>query len=120
MDDNRKFKHTNTLNMEINFEQFIEKYKPLKNHLDDNASYDGLMFETYGEELEFVRKQDNNKIWTIVEGENNNTWFLPNYHFVNRIGYFICEIHWENEDITVNDNEMITNNFLLCFGHFKP
>ena len=93
--------------MEINFETWEEKYKLLKNHLDDNASYDGKMFETYGKELEFVKKQDNNKIWTLVDEENEEMWILSGYHLVNRIGYFITEIPFE-EDIQVNDNEMIT------------
>ena len=38
----------------MDFEKFVNKYKPIKNHIDDNASYDGFMFETYDKELEFV------------------------------------------------------------------
>jgi len=38
----------------INIDEFIETYKPIKNHIIQDAPYDGCMFETYGEEVEYV------------------------------------------------------------------
>jgi hypothetical protein len=35
-------------------DEWYATYKPIKNHLDKNASWNGEMFETYGEEVEFV------------------------------------------------------------------
>ena len=35
--------------------EWEEKYKPIQNHIDTNASYSGAMFETFGEEVEYVR-----------------------------------------------------------------
>ena len=35
----------------ITEEDFYDDFKPQLNHFDDNASFDGCMFETYGEEL---------------------------------------------------------------------
>jgi hypothetical protein len=77
-------------NLTITTEEELELLIPIKNHLDDNASFDGCMFETFGEELDFVRAQDNNRIWTYQEGDNS--LFLSNgYHLVNRLGYLITE-----------------------------
>ncbi len=47
---------TDTITM--SFDEWVEEFKPVQNHIDDNASMDGLMFETCGKELEFVRAQD--------------------------------------------------------------
>jgi hypothetical protein len=30
------------------------KFTPIQNHLDEDATFDGTMYETYGAELDFV------------------------------------------------------------------
>ena len=94
--------------MIITFEIFEETYKPIKNPFVQDSSYNGCMFETYGVELAHVREQDNKNIWTIINCENEESWIIPGFHFVDRFGYFITEIPWESENIQVNDNEMIS------------
>ena len=74
---------------------FEEKYKPIKNHLSSDP--DEVMFETYGEELEFVKAQDPKYIWTYLQGDECDL-ICAGYHFVNRIGYHISSIPWENEN----------------------
>ncbi len=75
----------------MTYEQWWDTYKPVQNHLTQ-AAFDGAMFETYGEELEHVRNQDSSKIWTLVDGDDNNLYVSSGYHLVNRIGYFITEV----------------------------
>lgn len=94
--------------MTITYEKFVETYKPIKNHIIQDAPYNGCMFETYGIELAHVREQDNKNIWTIINCENEESWIIPGYHIVDRFGYILCNIPWESEDIQVNDNEMIS------------
>ena len=87
----------------MDLEEWDAKYKPVTNHLDDNASFDGVMFETYGEELDFVRAQPLNKVWTMVDGDNDEVVIISGYHLVNRIGYFVTENPWEDDiSIVVN------------------
>jgi len=93
----------------ITYEQFEETYKPIKNPFVQDSSYNGCMFETYGVELAHVREQDIKNIWTIVDCENEEIWIIPGYSIINRIGYILCEIPWESENIQVNDNEMISD-----------
>ena len=95
--------------MTITYEIFEETYKPIKNPFVQDSSYNGCMFETYGVELAHVREQDNKNIWTIINCENEESWIIPGFHFVDRFGYFITEIPWESENIQVNDNEMISD-----------
>lgn len=81
------------------WELFLDRHKPLKNHLDDNAAENGFMFETFGAEWEFVRSHDCHKVFTIVEGDTGNAWYAcPGFHIVNRIGYFVVEVPWTDEN----------------------
>ena len=110
-------------------DEFYDKYKPVKNHLDDNASFDGFMWETYDEEKEycFELAKKENRVWTIIEcddedydgdGESDDILDPDNqeegyeppsclvitngFHYVNRIGFMVTEVAYnENEDITV-------------------
>ena len=71
--------------MEEEYFQWEEKYKPVKN----SQSY---AFETYGADLDRVRATDKNLIWTLVDGDDGNTYLVQGYHFVNRINYFIASV----------------------------
>lgn len=77
------------------WDKWAEKYKPVKNHFskDDN----NYTFETYGDEVEFVKSHDQHYIWTWVDGDMSSL-VVAGYHFVNRIGYHISEIPWTDED----------------------
>ena len=72
-----------------------EKFKPIKNHMV--ADPDQQMFETYGEEVEFVSNYDNKYVWTYLQGDMSDL-ICAGYHYVNRLGYYISEVPWENED----------------------
>jgi hypothetical protein len=83
----------------LNIDNWLEIYNPKINHLDDNASFNlgleqGCMFETFGEELDFVRefgKENPKKVWTIIDGEGEDLYLIAGYHFVNRLGYILSE-----------------------------
>ena len=40
--------------MLIDLDDFISTFQPMQNEFNQNASFDGCMFETYGKELEHV------------------------------------------------------------------
>ena len=88
-------------------DEFDKQYPLITNHIDPNASWafgdgPGCLFETYGEELDFVRSQDPRTIWTLVDGDDGNQYVVSGYHFVNRIGYLISTIPFpEDTDIEV-------------------
>lgn len=94
----------------IDENKFYDEFKPIKNHLDNNASWDGMLFETFGEELDFCFKlaQKENRVWTIIECDNEeyeyddedeeNDLYEPTclhiisgFHYVNRVGFFVTE-----------------------------
>ena len=83
----------------IKEDDFDELYKPQQNHLDDNASWSGTLYETFDKELEyiiFVHSKTPKRVWTLTEGDEGIV-IVAGFHWVNRLGYFITEKEWENE-----------------------
>jgi len=83
-----------TTSTTITKNEFDVTYPLLSNHFDPNASWasgdgNGCLFETYGEELDFVRRQDPQTIWTIVDTDDGDQMVISGYHHVNRVGYLI-------------------------------
>jgi hypothetical protein len=78
--------------IELTEEEWFNTYKPIKNNLVESSSFDGHMFETYGEEVEFVKAQDENRIWMLGDGDDGGMYIWSGWGFVNRIGYFVTEL----------------------------
>jgi hypothetical protein len=82
--------------IEMDFDEWCDTYKPIINHIDSNASFDngngGVMFETYGDEVEFVKSQSPANIWMYGQGDDGGTYVWNGWGFVNRLGYFITEV----------------------------
>jgi hypothetical protein len=82
--------------IEMDFDEWVDTYKPIINHIDEHASFDngdgGIMFETYGDEVEFVKSQDPAKIWMYGDGDDGGSYIWSGWGFVNRLGYFITEV----------------------------
>ena len=82
---------------EMTEDEFDQQYPLVTNHINPNASWvigdgPGCLFETYCEELDFVRSQDPRTIWTFVDGDDGNQYVISGYHLVNRIGYLISTV----------------------------
>jgi hypothetical protein len=86
-------------------DEWYEKYKPIQNHLDSNASWNGQMFDTYGAEIEFVNIQPNENVWTWLEGDTGGTYLVSGKSYVNRLGYFICTVPCTEEAISITIDE---------------
>lgn len=89
-----------TLQMEQELDAWIGKYLPIQNHLVTDANWNGTMFETYGNEYDYVAAQPEQNVWTWVDGDTG-TWIVNGLHHVNRIGYFITEQPCETENMEI-------------------
>jgi hypothetical protein len=82
----------------MTYEAFLNEYKPQQNHLCEGAPYGGIMYETLGEEFDYVKKfimsDKRRRVWTIVD-DNGKDIIIAGYHFINRLGYVITEKEWE-------------------------
>lgn len=93
---------TTTRFTQITEDEFAARFRPIRNHINTNASFDwgdgyGTLFETYGDEFEFVRKQNPEHVWTLLSGDDGD--YIGNgSHFVNRLGYFVCLTPVRNGD----------------------
>jgi len=84
---------------EQELEAWESKYKPIENKL---AGCD--KFETYGEELDYVRSvydKDPRRVWTLVDGDDGNLYIVDGYHLVNRVNYFVTEVPFEGKFMEV-------------------
>ena len=91
--------------IELTFDEWLDTYKPITNHIDTNASFqneegEGIMFETYGDEREFVGKyQESRQVWSYRDDECEGLILVSGITH-NPIGYFVTEIPWTDEDST--------------------
>ena len=99
--------------IEMTFEEADEQFKFMVNNYDENASFDGLMFETYGDEVEYVKSISPDRIWTYGDGDSGNSYIWSGWHFINRLGYFISEKPFPpNTDIQIK----VGINWYYCEG----
>ena len=104
--------------IELTQEEWFDKFKPIPNHIDDNASFsdgdNGYMFETYGEELDFVKSHQSNRIWTYCDNDFGGTSIFQGMRIVNRIGYFVTIVPFDaNKDYQIqisNDDVYVCPN----------
>ena len=75
----------------MNFQEWVDEYKP---HRDERGGI--IAYETYGEYIEFLAKQDRQTIWTLLD-DGENTQIVAGAHRVNRLNYFVTEKKWEYE-----------------------
>ena len=80
-------------------------------YLDENASFDGHMFETYDGEVAFVKEQDPAYIWMYGDGDDGGSYIWNGWHIVNRIGYFVTEVPCP-PDTTIQ--VLISHNWFYC------
>ena len=83
----------------MTYDYWETNFKPIKNKISKYADDDLIHFETYGEEVEFVKAQyaiNPKTIWTEVDGDEGS-YIVAGYHFVNRIHYYITENPWTDE-----------------------
>lgn len=85
--------HLNIVNMTE--DDFELEFTPVPNHFDPDSGWGrgdgpGCLFGISPEELAFVKSQPANRIWTLLDGEDDDKMYLSTgFHFVNRIGYLI-------------------------------
>ena len=94
--------------IEMTEDEFDAQFPLLINHLNPNTSWafndeNGCLFETYGEELAFIREQDPSTVFTLVDGDDGDLYVISGLHYVNRIGYLISTVPVPDEtDIQVH------------------
>jgi hypothetical protein len=92
----------------MTWEEWEEKYQPEYNQIlgAGAAPLDGYMYETYGQELDYVKARPIRTIWTILDTDGE-LYLSMGYHYVNRFGYVITEVPWTDDELTKWQNILI-------------
>ena len=78
----------------LSIAEFEERFPLVANPFEDaepaweNEDGEGCVFETYGEQLAFVRARDPLEIWTIMDDDT----IQSGYHTVNRLNYLVSSV----------------------------
>jgi hypothetical protein len=101
----------------ITLDKFFDEYRPQINHIvraktnsdisdEDIVSWSGCMYETYGEELDYIisliNQGKSKHIWTIIE-DDDELVIHSGFWLVNRMGYIVTDTAWLTENILVED-----------------
>lgn len=79
----------------LDWNEFHEKFRPMVNKFGKDP--DNFLFETYGDELDFVLAQDEKHVWTYLDVDFGSV-VVNGFHYINRIGYYISELPWVEDD----------------------
>jgi len=85
-------KISKSINGLITWDEFVEKFGPQKNHLNNNASLDGYMFESVGPEMSHVRLVNAvapDRVWTYIDSDDGATALINGLACINQLGYVI-------------------------------
>lgn len=85
------------------YDKWFDEYKPVLNHFhkDENLQWNGCLYETYGEEDDYITKlveTEPNRVWTMVSDDYGNLCVTNGWHYVNRFGYLVTEKPWKDGD----------------------
>lgn len=110
-----------TTHQTISESEFLERFRPIKNHLIPDAPFDGCMFETFGAEFEHIRAQDPAHIWTVIDCDGTLA-IESGCHLVNRLGYLVASRPRLGEDTySVEDDadEHEDKTVAVSFAHLR-
>ena len=74
--------------------EWADKFKPKSNHFNNYEN--DYLYETYGEEVEYIQSMHPNFVWTLVSGDMCDL-IVAGYAYVNRLGYYITENPWSDD-----------------------
>ncbi|HEY8361795.1 MAG TPA: hypothetical protein VIK77_02780 [Tissierellaceae bacterium] len=66
------------------YDIWYDKYQPI------NRDEDNFLYETYGEDLEYIKRQEDKFVWTLIDSDNG-LYLSPGIHLVNRLAYIVCK-----------------------------
>jgi len=75
-----------TATIDLSYDAWVMKYQP---ELDSDGS--PKMYETYGDEWDYVADVDNEHLWTWTDGGDYSV-ITNGFSFVNRVGYYVCAV----------------------------
>jgi hypothetical protein len=81
----------------MNSDDFCDLYQPITNPRSrESDQFEILMFLDYGEDLDFVRRQSSDYVWSRRRNKYNDTEIVNGYYPESE-GYFVTLMPWSDE-----------------------
>lgn len=87
----------------ITFDQWVNGYKPNKNHLDPDATFNGTLYKHAGAEWDHIVQLHIQEIWSLYE-EDGILKIKNGYQVPGRLGYFHCPVYHNPQQTIIVDN----------------
>ena len=90
---------------DVFYTKYLRIYNHIKNPEYEERQFKGdsigspMYFETYGKELEYVKKHEDHFIWTLIEVDGSQ-YIVQGFHFVNRLNYLIATVPYKEREQT--------------------
>jgi len=101
---------------ELTEDQWVEEYKPQVNAIhpgqgfgygdgtEDPAEDNSCLYGTTPEEIAALDAAGENRVWTVLDGDDDAIVIASGRHHVNRIGYIITQEPWAQDcEIVLDD-----------------
>jgi|688.fasta_scaffold1324942_2 hypothetical protein len=91
------------MTIHLNWQQFVDKYSPIKNTIELDTPCDGFLFL----DKDQIRDIPLERIWTLIEDQVKDDMFITNgVRIINAHGWLVTRESWdENEIIEVRLEE---------------
>jgi hypothetical protein len=83
--------NTGSKSARISYQNWVAKYRPIKNPFNEASPYNGCLFENYGEILQRIGFQNSRIIWSLIDF-GRKTRIVQGLQLVNSLGHFITEV----------------------------
>lgn len=121
-----------TTAIKITEDAFAALFPLRTNYLNPGASWQsadgqGCLFETSGDEFEYVEHCDPRHVWTLVD-DDGSQYVLSGFHHINRIGYLVSatpvpegvEIRVDIPNRPRTERLALFSKAIACYPDFDP
>ena len=81
----------------LNWQQFVEKYSPIKNTIEIDTPCDGFLFL----DKDQIKDVPLERTWSLIDDSVNADMFITNgARVINCLGFLVTREAWVNDEIT--------------------
>lgn len=80
----------------LNWQQFVEKYSPIKNTIELDTPCDGFLFL----DKDQIKDVPLDRIWSLIDDSVNDDMFITNgARVINCLGFLVTRESWINDEV---------------------
>jgi hypothetical protein len=80
----------------LNWQQFVEKYSPIKNTIELDTPCDGFLFL----DKDQIKDVPLDRTWSLIDDSVNDDMFITNgARVINCLGFLVTRESWINDEV---------------------